>query len=60
MAHLLQYNWSISTATEHELLIQPSPCIFDHSYMPEAEKGQRGMRRYISFGFKDAYIDEKS
>jgi hypothetical protein len=57
---LLQYDWSISTATEQELLIQFSPVYFDHSYMPEAEKGQRGMRRYISFGFEDAFFDEKS
>jgi hypothetical protein len=60
MAHLLQYDWSISTATEQDLLIQHSPVYFDHSYMPEAEKGQRGMRRYISFGFEDASFDEKS
>jgi hypothetical protein len=32
---------------------------FDHSYMPEAEKGQKGTRKYISFGLKDAHIDEK-
>jgi len=60
MAHLLQYDWSISTATEQELLNRSSLMYFDHSYMLGTEKGQRGTRRYISFGLKDAYIDEKS
>jgi hypothetical protein len=30
MEHLLQYDWSISTATQQDLLIQSSPLYFDH------------------------------